>query len=86
MRNFILIAVKDILQSDLFHFFFRSLLYSVKIILKRKLNIDTHAALRIGVGIQMEQGFVSFYSFIDIQQCNSGRRGRQRRCGVSLYA
>ena len=26
----------------------------VKIILKRKLDIDSHAALRIGVGIQME--------------------------------
>ena len=60
MRNFILIAVKDILQCDLFHFFFRSLLYSDKVILKRKLDIDSHAAFRIGMGIQMEQGLVSF--------------------------
>lgn len=49
MGSLLLIAVDHILKCDRLHFFFYFLLDLFKKILKRQLNIDAHAALRVGV-------------------------------------
>ena len=70
MGSLLLIAVDHILKCDRLHFFLCFLLDLVKKILKRQLNIDAHAAFRVGVGIQMEQRLFSLYRSVDIQQCD----------------
>lgn len=56
-----MVAVQNILERDALHFVFGRSLHPVKRILKRQLNIDPHTAFRVGMGIQMEQGFLAFY-------------------------
>ncbi len=76
LEIFFAIAVEHFLQGDACHFFLGTLLHLIIAIAQRQLDVDPHAAVRIGMGILVEQRLFSFDSAIAIEQIDRDRRTR----------
>lgn len=68
--------VQHLLQGNAGHFFLGTLLHLIVAIAQRQLDVDSHAAVRIGMGILVEQRLFSFDSAITIEQTDRDRRTR----------
>ena len=71
--NVLIICFYDVFQCDFRHPLFCAFLDLGIVVTEGQLDIDADTALRISVGIQVEQRFVPLHRPVDVQQRDGGK-------------